>query len=81
MEYKKFLDKSKFYIFVDFKESIFYKFVDITNKLVRKVNRNSNIFIEKLVPKNYKPANNIIANNIIITKQNSAGPIPIANMK
>ena len=76
LEYKKFLDKSKFYIFVGFEGSIFYKFVDIINRLVRKANQNSDVFIKKLVSKNYKPANNIIT-----TKQNSAGPIPIINIK
>ena len=34
-----------------------------------------------MVPKNYKLANNIIANNIVVTKQNLAGPIPIASIK
>ena len=68
LEHKKFLDKSKFYIFVSFEGSIFYRFIDIINKLVRKANRSSNIFIEKLVPKNYKLVNNTIANNIVNTK-------------
>ena len=76
LKHKKFLDKSKLYIFISFEKSIFYKFINITNKLVRKANRNSDIFIEKLVSKNYKPAN-----NTVITKQNLAGPISAAGIK